>query len=93
MGLTQEHTRCFPCNEEPQLATEMVQHFWTNIKFNKGKWQVLQLGRSDPVQQDTLGARQQESSSEEAALEGPLYTKLTMSQKCALTAKINNALV
>ena len=57
---------------------------WTNrnlVKFNKGKYQVLHLGRNNPRHQYRLGNRSPERDL------GVLMKKLTMRQQCTPAAK------
>ncbi|KAK4810448.1 hypothetical protein QYF61_004228 [Mycteria americana] len=63
------------------------------MKFNKGKCQVLHLGRNNPTHQYMLGADQLESSSAEKALGVLVDTKLTTSQQCTLATKKANSLL
>ncbi|GAB0209022.1 mitochondrial enolase superfamily member 1 [Grus japonensis] len=63
------------------------------MQFNKGKCQVLHLGRNNPRHQYMLGATQLESSFAEKDLEFVVETKLNMSQQCALTAKAANGIL
>jgi len=57
------------------------------MKFNKGKCQVLHLGRNNPTRQYILRTDQLERSLAEKDMGVLVGTKLTMSQKCALAAK------
>ncbi|KAK4816474.1 hypothetical protein QYF61_017226 [Mycteria americana] len=63
---------------------------WTDrklIKFNKGKCQVLPLGRNDPLWQCMLADDQLENSSAEKDMERVADSKLNKSQNCVHVAK------
>lgn len=62
------------------------------IKFNKGKWKVLHLGRNNLKHKYVLGITQLESSSVEKYLGVLLDVKLNMSQQCTFVAKANGIL-
>ncbi|PKU29215.1 rna-directed dna polymerase from mobile element jockey-like [Limosa lapponica baueri] len=63
------------------------------MKFNKGKCQVLHLGRNNPIHQHMLQAAQLESSLAEKDLGVLVGTRLNMSQQCALVAKKANGIL
>lgn len=62
------------------------------MKFNKGKYRVLHLRRSNPIQY-MLGTDWLESSLAEKGLGDLRDTKLNMSHQCALAAKKANAVL
>lgn len=61
------------------------------LKFNKGKYKVLPLGRNNAVQQYSLGANWLARSFAEKDLGLLLDNKLMRSQRCALAAKQVNS--
>ena len=67
---------------------------WVNgnlMAFNKGKWKVLHLGKRNSMHQYMLWAHRLESSFAEKGLGVLVDNKLTMSQQCALAAKVANS--
>jgi len=63
------------------------------IKFNKGKCEVLQLGRNNLRHQYRLEVHWLESSFSGKDLEVPVDTKLNISQQCALVTKKANGIL
>ncbi|PKU46056.1 hypothetical protein llap_3625 [Limosa lapponica baueri] len=63
------------------------------MKFNKGKYRVLHLGRNNPMHQYRLGADLLNSSSREKDLGILVDNRMTMSQQCALVAKKVNGIL
>jgi len=63
------------------------------MKFHKDKCRVLHLGRNNPMHQYRLGAYLLESSSVERDLRLLVYSKLPMSQQCALVVKKANGIL
>ncbi|KAK4810852.1 hypothetical protein QYF61_008824 [Mycteria americana] len=67
------------------------------MQFNKGKCEVLHLGRNNPMHQYMMGADWLESSFAEKDRGGGgsvlVDTKLNMSQQCALVAKKANGIL
>ncbi|KAF4802554.1 hypothetical protein TURU_025062 [Turdus rufiventris] len=53
-----------------------------SLKFSKGKCRILHLEKNNPLHQDSLGAQQLGSSSEEKELGILVDNKLSMSQQC-----------
>jgi len=60
---------------------------WNLMQFNKGKCNILHMGRNNPRHQYLLGADQLESSFTEKDLGILENAKLTMSHQCVLVAK------
>ncbi|RMC17369.1 hypothetical protein DUI87_05950 [Hirundo rustica rustica] len=56
------------------------------VKFNKGKFRVLQLGRNNPMHQHKLGPDLLGSSSMEKDLGVLVDNKMLMGQQCVLVA-------
>jgi len=67
----------------------VVRESWVerNLKFNKGKYRVLHLGRNNPMHQYRLKVDLLESSSLERDPGMLVDDKLTMSQQCALVPR------
>lgn len=61
------------------------------MKFNKGKYKFLFLGKNNPRHQNRLGSNQLESSFAEKALGVLMDITLNMSQQYALVAKAANS--
>jgi len=61
------------------------------MKFNKGKWKVLCLGRNNPMDQDRLGADWLESNFAEKDLGVVVDRKVNRSQQSSLMAKAANS--
>ncbi|KAK4823863.1 hypothetical protein QYF61_007511 [Mycteria americana] len=64
-----------------------------DLKFKKGKCEVLHLGRNNPMHLYVLGANQLERCLAEKDLGIPVNTELNMSQQCPLAAKAANSLL
>ncbi|GAB0176259.1 mitochondrial enolase superfamily member 1 [Grus japonensis] len=63
------------------------------MKFDKGEWRALHLGRNNPKHQYGLGVDPLERSSAEKDLGVLVDNKLSMSQQCALMAKKANGIL
>ncbi|KAK4830236.1 hypothetical protein QYF61_009303 [Mycteria americana] len=65
---------------------------WTdrNLKFNKGKYKALHMGKNNLRPQHMLGTAQLESSFAEKDMGVLVDSKLNMSQQCALATKKAN---
>ncbi|GAB0180142.1 mitochondrial enolase superfamily member 1 [Grus japonensis] len=63
------------------------------MKFNKGRWRVLHLGRNNPKHQYRSGVDLLGGSTAEKDLAVLVDNKLSMSQQCALVAKKANGIL
>jgi len=63
------------------------------MKFNEGKCRVLHLGRNNPMHQYRLGTDLLDSRSVERDLGVLVDDRLTMSQQCALAAKMASGIL
>ena len=63
------------------------------MKYNKGKCRVLHLGKNNPRYQYMLGTDLLGSGVGERDLGVLVYSKMTMSQHCALVARKANGIL
>lgn len=63
------------------------------MRFNKGKWRVLHLGRNNRMYQYRIGADLMGRSSAEKDLGLLMNNRLEMSQQCALEAEKANGIL
>lgn len=62
-------------------------------KLNKGEFKVLHAGMDNSTHQYMLGTDRLESTLAEKDLRVPADTKLKVSQKCALAARVGNSVM
>jgi len=63
------------------------------MRYNKGKYRVLHLGKNNSRYQHRLGSDLLESSVGGKDLEILMHSRMTMSQHCALVAKKANSIL